>query len=305
MNSFSFNLFHHNSKLSPFYDQSKTESKHSKEAFIHSLTRLNRFNSSKLIDAKYVESELTIDDYFMNIYISESNERLVIPSMSSGLTWIQCDSCSSNCESQHQSLYSPKLSNTYNEILFDSKECKKLVRTKHGDSNECPYQKYHSGYNKFSSRVLGTETFYLESLGIHDESFSDIVFGCDEVHEGDFKDGVQGVVGLGQGPFSLVFQVRNKIGKNANKFSYCLFEKSLDFPSKIKLGSVLTLYNQEKKNIKLNFSPLLLKMDSLEHHVRDVREYIDHDRIRDRISLSTLGDFTAGYLGFHGAFPTH
>ncbi|XP_038679387.1 aspartic proteinase CDR1-like [Tripterygium wilfordii] len=139
MNSFSFDLIHHDSKLSPFYDQSKTESELSKEALIRSLNRLNRFNSSMLRDAKYVESDLTIGDYLMSIYI---------------------------------------------------------------------------------------------------------VFGCDEAHQGDFKDGVQGVVGLGPGPLSLVSQVGNKFGESANKLSYCLVEKPLELHSKIKFGSDLTLYKQ-------------------------------------------------------------
>ncbi|XP_038679386.1 probable aspartic protease At2g35615 [Tripterygium wilfordii] len=151
-----------------------------------------------LIDAKFVESDLTLGDYFMYIYISEQNERLVIPSMLSGLTWIRCGHCSSNCEGQHQSLYDPKFSYTYKNIMFDSKE-----------------------YTR-------------------DESFSHIVFGCDEVHQGDFEDGVQCVVGLGQGPLSLVSQVGKKWPFEAH--------------SKIKFGSDLTL-NKQNKEYKVEFQP--------------------------------------------------
>ncbi|XP_038679390.1 probable aspartic protease At2g35615 [Tripterygium wilfordii] len=256
MNSFSFDLIHHDSKLSPFYDRSKTESERSIEAFIRSLNHLNHFNSSLLIDAKYVESDLTIGDYLMNIYIGKPNERhvapitrLVIPSMSSGLTWIRCDPCSSNCENQHQSLYDPKSSETYHGIPFDSKVCIDLQGTKHVESNLCQYE-YRYGYKEVSSGVLGTETFYLRSPEYREKNFSDIVFGCDEAHQGDFKVDVQGVVGLGQGPFSLVSQVAKKVGK---KFSYCLVKKSSSSRSKIKFGSNLQLYNQDEKEYKVKF----------------------------------------------------
>ncbi|XP_038679383.1 aspartic proteinase CDR1-like [Tripterygium wilfordii] len=218
INSFSFDLIHHDSKLSPFYDQSKTTSERSKEALIRSLNRLNHFNSSMSTDAKFVESDLINGDYFMNIHISETHERLVIPSMLLGLTWIRCGPCSSDCENQHQSLYNPKLSDTYHGILFGSEQCKKLVHTEPGKSNECRYTKYRSVNNIFSSGVLGTETFYLKSPNTPDESFSHVVFGCDEAHQGDFEDGVQGVVGLGQGPFSWVSQLGKKIGDNAKNF---------------------------------------------------------------------------------------
>ncbi|XP_038680274.1 probable aspartic protease At2g35615 [Tripterygium wilfordii] len=225
MNSFSFDLIHHDSKLSPFYDQSKTESERSKEALIRSLNRLNRFNSSMLGDAKYVESDLTIGDYLMSIYIGTPKERnvtpkkkLVIPSMSSGLTWIRCGPCSSNCNNQHPSLYDPTSSETYHDILFDSIVCKGLVVTKRGKSNVCQYE-YHSG-DKFSSGVLGAETFNLKSPG----------------------------------PLSLVSQVGNKVGESANKLSYCLVEKPLELHSKIKFGSDLTLYKQNTE-YTIQFKP--------------------------------------------------
>ncbi|XP_038679382.1 probable aspartic protease At2g35615 [Tripterygium wilfordii] len=252
MSSFSFDLIHYDSKLSPFYDQSKTESERSKEALIRSLNRLNHFNSSMLIDAKFVESDLTIGDYFMNISISSSIKQLVIPTMLSGLTWIRCDPCSSNCGSQHKSLYNPKLSDTYKKIMFDSEECRLLQRAEPGQLGECRYQDYRSGNNLFSSGVLSTESFYLKSPYLPHDSFSDIVFGCDEVHQGNFKDGAQGVVGLGQGPFSLVSQVGKKMGPNANKFSYCLVEKPFEVCSKIQFGPDFTL-DKQKNTYKLEF----------------------------------------------------
>ncbi|XP_038680266.1 aspartic proteinase CDR1-like [Tripterygium wilfordii] len=170
-----------------------------------------------LTDEKYMESDLTIGDYLMNIYIGKpkeqhvtAKEKLLIPSMSSGLTWIRSGSCSSNCNNQHPSLYDPKLSETYQDILFGSREYKDLQGTKRKGSNVCQYE-YSFGNNQFSSSgVLGIESFYLKSPGTSDTRFLDIVFGCDQVHQGDFKDGVQGVVGLGQGPYSLASQVGQK-----------------------------------------------------------------------------------------------
>ncbi|XP_038679392.1 probable aspartic protease At2g35615 [Tripterygium wilfordii] len=173
--------------------------------------------------------------------------------MSSGLTWIRCGSCSSNCESQHRSLYDPKLSETYVDILFGSQVCKDLQGTQREKSNVCQY-KYRYGYKKVSSGLLGIESFYLQSHDRREKIFSNIVFGCDELHEGDFKDGVQGVAGLGQGSFSLVSQLGKKVGE---KFSYCLVHKSSLRRSKIKFGSDLQLYNKDQKEytVKFDYSP--------------------------------------------------
>ncbi|XP_038679389.1 aspartic proteinase CDR1-like [Tripterygium wilfordii] len=251
-NSFSFDLIHHDSKSSPFYNQSKTESERSKEALIRSLNRLNHFNSSMSIDAKYVESDLSIGDYLMNIYISDEDKRLVIPSMTSILTWIRCGPCSSNCENQHQSLYDPKSSATYQDVPFDSEMCKYLQGTKRGESNVCRYE-HNYGNGKSFSGVLGTETFYMQNANKTFKSFSNIMFGCDEGHEGDLENSVQGIVGLGQGKISLVSQLGKGFHK---KFSYCLVEKSMKRPSKIKFGPDLTLYDREiEHKVKVQHFP--------------------------------------------------
>ncbi|XP_038679394.1 aspartic proteinase CDR1-like [Tripterygium wilfordii] len=254
-NSFSFDLSHRDSKASPFYDWSITESERSKAALIHSLNRLNHLNHlnmSMLTDAKYVQSDLIVGDYHMNIYMSKSNYgRVVIPSMSSDLTCIRCGTCSSNCKNQHQSPYDPEFSNTYHSILFGSQECKDIKGTRHSGSNECQYMYQHDEILSYGK--LGNETFYFESTeNVEKKSFY-MVFGCDEAHHGNFKDAVQGVVGLGRGPFSLVSQ----LGKGfSEKFSYCLVDaKQLDNPSKIKFGSDLKLYNRDIKGYTVKVDP--------------------------------------------------
>ncbi|XP_038688606.1 probable aspartic protease At2g35615 [Tripterygium wilfordii] len=120
--------------------------------------------------------------------------------------------------------------------------CQAMKHTKEGESQVCKY-KYHSSDDKFeSSRVLSTEAFYLKSSE-KNEQFLGIVFGCDDSHENDLKDGIQAVVGLGQGSkLSLLHQLGGKVG---GKFSYCLEQQPVTHASKIRFGSVIRLYNRE------------------------------------------------------------
>ncbi|XP_038688604.1 aspartic proteinase CDR1-like [Tripterygium wilfordii] len=143
----------------------------------------------------------------------------------------------------HQSLYDPKNSNTYHEVSYGSEKCEAIKRKTKGESNECKYE-YRSSDNKFeSSGVLSTEAFYLKSFGVQNRKFSDIVFGCDHTHKGNFKHGVQAVVGLGQGSkLSLVSQLGKEIGE---KFSYCLPMQSVSDLNKIRFGSDIKLYNRD------------------------------------------------------------
>ncbi|XP_038688607.1 probable aspartic protease At2g35615 [Tripterygium wilfordii] len=268
-NSFDFNLVHRDSKFSPFYNQSMTESERSRESFIRSL---NRLKSSMYIDEKYIgSSDLTNDhgDYFMIIYIGKGKPKvgkdpkkwdpkegapiklLGYPSMSDDLTWVRCGPCT-NCRDEHQSLYDPTESSTYKSLNYLSKKCKFIKHRTSGNSNVCNYQ-YHSNNDNFvdtgifySSGVLSTEMFYLKSANGTEREFSDIVFGCDHTHQGNFKHGIPAVVGLGQGSkLSLVYQLGKEIGE---KFSYCLAKKSTSELSKIRIGSDISLYNKTLEN---------------------------------------------------------
>ncbi|XP_038686620.1 aspartic proteinase CDR1-like [Tripterygium wilfordii] len=239
MHSLSLDLIHHDSKLSPFYNQSMSESEVSSKAAMRSL---NHFNSSMSIDAKFVISDLSVGDYFMSFAISDTTERLVIPDMTN--------------------------------------------------------QPSSNGFS--SSGVLATEKFYFKLLDNKDRQFPGIAFGCDDAHKGKFKEGVQGVVGLGQGELSMVSQLGKKVGK---KFSYCLLKKSeYCTPSKIKFGEELKLYNTDVEyKAKLTYShphPHYypnLKTISVNNEKIEIQRSMDHQMVVDiQTSLTSLHPIVHG-----------
>ncbi|XP_038686624.1 aspartic proteinase CDR1-like [Tripterygium wilfordii] len=217
MNSVSFDLIHHDSKLSLFYNSSMTESEVSLKAVMRSLNRLNHFNSSMSIDAKYVQSELIAEDYFMTFAISDrTSTRLAIPNMGSDLIWLAmlCN-----------------ILRMVNQMSVDTG-----INIAAMDFS--------------SSGVLGNETFYFRLPDNKYREFPKIVFGCDDAHKDELKGAVEGVVGLGQGLLSLVAQ----FGREYKKFSYCLVEKSTEFYSKIKFGSHIKLYHHEGQEYNVKFT---------------------------------------------------
>ncbi|XP_038686623.1 aspartic proteinase CDR1-like [Tripterygium wilfordii] len=244
MNSVSFDLIHHDSKVSPFYNSSMTESEVSLKAVMRSLNRLNHFNSSMSIDAKYVESQLTVGDYFMIFAISDqTTTRIAIPDMLSDLIWVRC------VQKEDPSRYNPKSSKTYDAISYGSKDCDALQHPEKGQSNVCRYKNQQHSIDGFSSSgVLGTKTFYFKFPDGKHKKFSKIVFGCDDVYKHKMKEVVEGVIGLGQGSLSLVSQFGNRY----TKFSYCLREKSIQTPSKIKIRVRQPYYYLNLEDISIN-----------------------------------------------------
>ncbi|XP_038686619.1 probable aspartic protease At2g35615 [Tripterygium wilfordii] len=259
--SFSIDLIHRDSTLSPLYNNSV-------------INGVNHFDSSMYIDSKYVQSEMSHQsgEYLMKIQISESYEVVAIASMISDLIWIQCDPCD-GCYPQNKPYFKPGGS-TYKRVPFESHFCKALGRIKRGErKGECLYKRYKSSEHKITSGVLSTETFYLQSPDYKPQPYQKIVFGCGTDNAMIVSMDVQGVVGLGRGDLSLVSQLGSKI---SGKFSYCLRKNHMNTITKLKFGpqppiqkktSTLKLFTQPDSSSSLyvlNLKEIRIKGKKLE-----------------------------------------
>ncbi|XP_038702585.1 probable aspartic protease At2g35615 [Tripterygium wilfordii] len=217
VNDFSIDLIHSYSLLSP---RSRNQAKF--------------FNSSMDDDDKNFVASLGPrgGTYLMKIYIgTPSVEVLVIADTGSNLIWIQCFPCP-NCRRQYAPPFQPNGSDTYKKVLYGTEFCNSLDESEQGDLNHCLYNQTY-GDKSYSLGVLSNETFYLKSNANIEAPFPKLVFGCGHNnHLHSTNPLIQGIVGLGAGPLSLVSQM----GTDIENFSYCLLPRTSKASNKLKFG---------------------------------------------------------------------
>ncbi|CAM6095989.1 unnamed protein product [Calypogeia fissa] len=138
----------------------------------------------------------------------------------SDLIWLQCTTCT-NCYQQPDPLFDPTASSTYVPMPCTDPFCSDLPVVGSypacSTDNACLYD-YVYGDNSFTKGSMAYETFTLTSTLGTATPFTNVGFGCAtdiEAAGGAFD----GLVGLGNGPLSLVSQLGANIGP---VFSYCL-----------------------------------------------------------------------------------
>ncbi|XP_020219633.1 aspartic proteinase CDR1 [Cajanus cajan] len=235
--SFSIDLIHCDSLLSPFYNSSMTPSHLIKNAALRSISRSNLLHF--LVGEKESTETIIIPnygEYLMKFYIGTPPvERLAIADTGSDLVWVQCSPCMS-CFPQDTNLFDPNKSSTFSNVSCDSKPCTLLPSRQHrcGNSGECEYL-YQYGDKSFTMGDLGVDVIKFDTEQDQGVTFPKSIFGCG--FNNDFtaaKIGkITGLVGLGAGPLSLVSQLSDQIG---HKFSYCLLPFSSNSTSKLKFG---------------------------------------------------------------------
>lgn len=174
-------------------------------------------------------------EYMMKIRIGTPPvEVLGVANIGSDLTWTQCTPCN-HCEKQQLPLFDPTKSKTYKNISCGSDRCALLddiVLACRNDTEPCKYSDTYGSVdrdilNSGSRGEVGLETF---DLGF---AFPDVVFGC-----GYANNATSGIVGLGNGPSSIVRQFAGKAAIGGAKFSYCLTSPDTNnVSSKITFGS--------------------------------------------------------------------
>ncbi|KAK4253531.1 hypothetical protein QN277_010192 [Acacia crassicarpa] len=259
---FSIDLVHRDSPLSPFYNSSMTHSERVQNAALRSISRANRFgqSSSMAETSELVETDIIPNDanYLMKISVGTPPvERWAVADTGSDLIWFQCSPCP-QCYPQNEQLFDPKSSSTYASLSCGSEQCKSLPQVtvqgqsypNCGTSNECMYF-YSYGDGSYTIGELGTESLSFGQAA----SFSKRVFGCGHNNNLAFYQNTAGLVGLGQGPLSLVSQMGN-VGR---KFSYCLppISHQQTTSTKLRFGEEATISGNEVVS-----TPLIPRSDS-------------------------------------------
>ncbi|GAB2228733.1 hypothetical protein Drorol1_Dr00022857 [Drosera rotundifolia] len=148
----------------------------------------------------------------------------------SDLCWTQCKPCT-NCFTQVTALYDPSKSSTYRNVKFSDQFCKDLPSSSSDSNNNCIYS-YGYGDQSTTQGNLSTETLtFMKTLG-NSASLVDMVIGCGTNNQGTFS-GTDGLIGLGQGPLSLVSQLQ----QGNKKMAYCIVTFSSSDVSHIYIGS--------------------------------------------------------------------
>ncbi|XP_058758467.1 aspartic proteinase CDR1-like [Vicia villosa] len=246
--SFSVDLIHRDSPMSPFHNPSTSQFNLIKKAAFRSNSRLDRFSLS-LLSNESPESIILPNngDYLMRIFIGTPPiEKLVIADTGSDLTWVQCSPCM-NCFPQNTPFYDTTKSSTFSNVQCDSHSCTLLPKEQQlcGKSNECFYS-YHYGDRSFSIGELGFDSISFgssnstlqgaNSVTNGNITFPKSIFGCGyyNIFTSDNSGKASGLVGLGAGPLSLISQLGDSIGR---KFSYCLVPFASNSTSKLRFGN--------------------------------------------------------------------
>ncbi|CAM6087897.1 unnamed protein product [Calypogeia fissa] len=147
----------------------------------------------------------------------------VIVDTGSDLTWIQCSPCST-CFQQPNPMFDPSTSSSYAALGCSNTLCQTLPVVE-GCSPSCQYF-YEYGDQSTTVGTFSQDTVTLSTTSGGTQQVGNVAFGCGHDNQGSFS-GVDGLVGLGQGPISFTSQLSSLFG---GKFSYCLVSL-MDSPS--------------------------------------------------------------------------
>ncbi|KAK7324269.1 hypothetical protein VNO77_27800 [Canavalia gladiata] len=213
--SFSVDLIHRDSPLSPFYNASLNRTEHLRNAAMRSISRIKTINYSTANGNK-AETVIIPDQgaYLMKIFVgTPPKESLVVADTGSDLTWVQCQPCD-KCYPQKDPIFNPSKSSSYKAVSCYSDECSLMPISSCGARNKCRYEKTYMD----KTATIGDLADEVIRFGRYSESFP-ILFGCGHDNLGIFTTNPSGIAGLAQGSLSLISQLGGIIG---HKFSYCL-----------------------------------------------------------------------------------
>ncbi|CAN0829700.1 Aspartic proteinase CDR1 [Linum grandiflorum] len=221
-NGFSIDLMHRDSSDSPFYNPRETPSERIGNAIRRTMSRVNRFDPN-FAPTSPIALFIAIDgEYLMNISLgSPPFPVLAIADTGSDIIWTQCKPCI-DCYKQNDPVFDPRFSSTYRPVPCASKKCTSLTDegsfcSPHGDI--CQYQVgYGDGSHTDGDLATDTLTFGTTTTGVIVQ-FPDTLFGCGHKNTGTFPPNSSGIIGLGEGPASLISQLGPSVG---GKFSYCM-----------------------------------------------------------------------------------
>ncbi|KAH8962925.1 hypothetical protein BDL97_05G126800 [Sphagnum fallax] len=154
-------------------------------------------------------------EYLMSLSLGTPPQQFAaIVDTGSDLNWVQCLPCKI-CYQQTTSKFDPSKSSTFHAVPCTNPLCQALPVQGCADA-ACQYD-YVYGDQSSTLGELAFDTISLKNGGIP-EGIPDFAFGCGHSNQGTFA-GAGGLVGLGQGPVSLISQLSSTF---PNRFSYCL-----------------------------------------------------------------------------------
>jgi len=217
---FSVELIHRDSPKSPFYRPTETHFQRVQNAILRSIHRANylRLDSSHDVETTVIRS--SAGEFLMNYSVGTPPFQILgLVDTGASTIWMQCQPCK-NCYKQSRPIFDPSISSTYSSIPCVAAECLSAENTfcSFNNGKHCAYRVSY-GDGSASAGDFSWDTITLTSSSENrDIALPKIVIGCGHSNTGIFGEQSSGVVGLGNGPFSLATQLRPKTG---GIFSYC------------------------------------------------------------------------------------
>ncbi|CAK9328536.1 unnamed protein product [Citrullus colocynthis] len=212
---FTVELIHRDSPKSPMYNPSETHYHRLANALRRSISR----NTAALTDTAEAPIYNYRGQYLMEISLGTPPfSILAVADTGSDIVWTQCEPCP-NCYEQSAPMFNPSKSATYKNVACSSPICSFAGEERSCSAqSECLYSITY-GDSSHSQGDLAVDTVTMGSTSGRQVAFPRIAIGCGHDNAGTFDANVSGIVGLGQGPASLVSQMGPATG---GKFSYCL-----------------------------------------------------------------------------------
>ncbi|KAG4384020.1 hypothetical protein GLYMA_13G198900v4 [Glycine max] len=231
---FSVEMIHRDSSRSPFFRPTETQFQRVANAVHRSVNRANHFHKAH----KAAKATITQNDgeYLISYSVGIPPFQLYgIIDTGSDMIWLQCKPCE-KCYNQTTRIFDPSKSNTYKILPFSSTTCQSVEDTSCSSDNRkmCEYTIYY-GDGSYSQGDLSVETLTLGSTNGSSVKFRRTVIGCGRNNTVSFEGKSSGIVGLGNGPVSLINQLRRRSSSIGRKFSYCLASMS-NISSKLNFG---------------------------------------------------------------------
>ncbi|KAI3672585.1 hypothetical protein L6452_38679 [Arctium lappa] len=214
---FTVDLIHRDSPLSPLYNPTYARSDRLQNAFLRSVSRASGL-SKRAGFASKIDADISVipGEYVMRIQIGNPPVEVVgVADTGSDLTWAQCQPCKHCYKQAGLPFLQPNASSTYRAVSCQSKACEALEGNRYGCSsgNVCEYG-IRYGDLSYTKGDLANDTFWFGSTPL-----KNVAFGCGHDNNGSFPDDASGIIGLGDGPLSIINQLNDTI---QGKFSYCL-----------------------------------------------------------------------------------
>ncbi|CAO2828803.1 unnamed protein product [Amaranthus hypochondriacus] len=242
-NGFTLDLIHrYYSPISPSYNNSMSSKELFYRVLLSSASRyqeiLSQQQETEQLQTNLIPNE---GDYLVKLTVgTPSIDLFAVLVTNSDLTWFQCLPCTL-CYTQNTTFFDPQISSTYNTLGCDAQLCNSLDSThiKCDQNNDlCRYWYSYGNGTSLTEGVMGSDSFYFtpNDDGTRQLDFTSILFGCGYQQNEQFDMNSAGVLGLGNGPISLVSQLGSSIDY---KFSYCLPFFDSNQATKLRFGSNL------------------------------------------------------------------